>query len=99
MRSNQRCSESFSCEEKYRRTRRLTFPLAAGDGFSGGGALDLAEVALPLVFSAAFPLDFSGGGALTAGSGLEGVSVAALSGRSNLYCNFLSRRNACFQPS
>src|SRR6267154_5783025 len=99
IRSSQRCSESFSCEEKYSRTSKLTFPLTAPVFFSAGGALDLAEAPLPLGFSAALPFDFSGGAVFTTGSGLEGVSAAALSGRSSLYCSFLSRRKACLQPS
>src|SRR5712691_10713509 len=99
MRSSQRCSESFSCEEKYSRTSRLTFPLAAGDVFSLDASLDLGEDALALVSSAAFPFDFSAAAALATGSGLGGASPTALSGRSSLYCNFLSRRKACLQPS
>src|SRR6266852_1386338 len=74
MRSSQRCSYNFSCEEKYSRTSRLTFPFAAGDGFSAGG-LALAESALPLVFSAALPFDFSGGAVLAADSGLEALTA------------------------
>src|SRR5229473_692189 len=92
MRSSQRCSESFSCEEKYSRTSRLTFPLGADAGFSLGASLDLAEAALPLFFSAALPLDFTGGAVFATGSGLDAVSAAVLSGRSSLYCSFLSRR-------
>src|SRR5258705_12447337 len=83
MRSSQGCSESFSCEEKYRRTSRLTFPLAAAAAFSGGGALDLAETSLALVFSAALPLDFSGGAPFAAVSDLETGSAGALSGGSS----------------
>src|SRR5438034_7319254 len=99
MRSSHRCSESFSCEEKYSLTSKPTLPLAAAAGFSAGDALGFAEAAFPLAFSAAFPLDFSAAGDFGAGSGLERVSMPALSGRSSLYCNFLSSRKAWRQPS
>src|SRR5258707_3341382 len=99
MRSSQRCSESFSCEEKYRRTSRLTFPFAAGDGFSAGGALALEEAALPLAFSAAFPLDFSRRALFATSPGSECVSAAAPSGRASLGFNFLSKAKARLQPS
>src|SRR5258707_6415048 len=52
---------------------RLTFPLGAA-GFSAGGALDLADAALPLAFSAGLALDFSRGADGAAGSGLESRS-------------------------
>src|SRR5438093_1426480 len=94
MRSSHRCSESFSCEEKYSLTSKPTLPLAAAAGFSAGDALGFAEAAFPLAFSAAFPLDFSAAGDFGAGSSLERVSMPALSGRSSLYCKFLSSRKA-----
>src|SRR5258707_14053963 len=79
MRSSQRCSESFSCEEKYRRMSRLTFPLGAA-GFSAGGALDLADAAFPLAFSAGLALDFSRGADGAAGFGFGMAPVCALFG-------------------
>src|SRR5213080_1053182 len=100
MRSSHRCSESFSCEEKYSLTSKPTLPLTVAADFFAAGALDLAEAALPLAFSADFPLDLTGAAfASGSGSGLLTVSTPALSGRSSLYCNFLSRRKACLQPS
>src|SRR5258706_15251885 len=98
MRSSQRCSESFSCEEKYRRMSRLTFPLgAAGTGFSAGDALDLADAALPLAFSAGLALDFSGGADGAAGLGLESAAGGGLLGRFTLFWGVFFWREACFQ--
>src|SRR2546423_2638798 len=85
MRSTQRCSESFSCPEKYRRTISFVLPL-----LSPVVAPDLA-FALGLALSI---LAFSGFG----GSGFS-VSEAVFSLRSSLNWSFLSSRKACLQRS
>src|SRR5258707_8419412 len=77
---------------------RLTFPLGAA-GFSAGGALDLADAALPLAFSAGLALDFSGRADGAAGSGLGSAPAGAPSGRASLYWGFFSKREACLPPS
>src|SRR5437660_12082407 len=54
MRSSQRCSDSFSCVEKYSLTSKPTFPLAAAAVFPAAGWLDLAEASLPWSFPLLF---------------------------------------------
>src|SRR5256885_8147181 len=88
MRSSQRCSESFSCPEKYRRTMSFVLPLLAP-----AAALD-AAFAFGLVLStlafSAFGSDFGCSGS---------ASAAAVSPRSSLNWSFLSSRKASFQRS
>src|SRR6266446_6825345 len=82
IRSTQRCSESFSYEEKYSRISKPTLPLA-GAGFSAAASLALAFV-FAADFAAVFVLDFAPGAGLSEASGFVEASSVALSGRSSL---------------
>src|SRR5215831_6730498 len=85
IRASQRCSESFSWEEKYSRTSKPTLPFTAASGFVSADSLALLD-ALAAVFAEAFafPLGFSAGPGFWAGDVIAG-SVPASSSRSILY--------------
>src|SRR5713226_7957212 len=89
MRSSQRCSESFSWPEKYRRTNSFTGPLFS---FSASSDLD-GDLDFDFAFAG---LGFS---ALARSALATASLVASGCSRSSLYWSFLSRRKVCFQFS
>src|SRR6266705_646304 len=82
IRSSQRCSESFSYEEKYSRISKPTLPLA-GAGFSAAASLALAFV-FAADFVAVFVLDLAPGAGFSAASGFAEACAGVISGRSSL---------------
>src|SRR5271169_5273170 len=64
-----------------------------------GWASSEASVCLDLCFALDFTFGFSAFGASAGLWACSGAAFASSSARSSLYCSFLSRRKACFQPS
>src|SRR6266567_637323 len=83
IRSSQRCSESFSYEEKYSRISKPTLPLAGVGCSAAAASLALAFVFVA-DFAAVFVFDFAPGAGLSEASGFVEASSVALSGRSSL---------------